>query len=272
MYIPFENAAAGGSKMIIHSKLIEIINSDNVNEAYSFIASTLLQKGEQATDLSINELADLCYTSASTISRFIRKIGYDSYASFKRDFSLSLQHYMVRSRLMPVQRDGQSPTQLTNAYFSEVEGLFQHLRSPELAKSIEQIADYIHTCHRVDFYPLADFPAITSFQSDLWLSGIESHIFLRAEDQARGIASLSGQCMAILLAPDRQEAFSMNDLAQNIHATGTKILSICSAYGSPLEKYADFSLTFPGSGTGIDIYGFNALLSLVNVIFRAKYL
>ena len=47
------------------------------------LATFILNYGEELTYLSIRELADLTYTSTTSIQRFCRKLGCDGYKEFK---------------------------------------------------------------------------------------------------------------------------------------------------------------------------------------------
>jgi RpiR family transcriptional regulator, carbohydrate utilization regulator len=62
-----------------------IVNTESEDVTYTTIARVILeniQKGME--DITILELADMCYTSPSTISRFVKKIGYTNFNEFKR--------------------------------------------------------------------------------------------------------------------------------------------------------------------------------------------
>lgn len=56
------------------------------NDIYYFIARTILQHSEQISTMGIEELANLCYTSPATISRFCRKLSFKSFIDLKQAF------------------------------------------------------------------------------------------------------------------------------------------------------------------------------------------
>jgi len=61
-----------------------IVNTEGVDETNSTIARVILENMDKDMEnISIMELADLCYTSISTISRFVKKLGYASFNEFK---------------------------------------------------------------------------------------------------------------------------------------------------------------------------------------------
>ncbi|MDK2964657.1 winged helix-turn-helix transcriptional regulator [Lacrimispora sp.] len=61
-----------------------IVNTEGVDETNSTIARAILENMDKDMDnISITELAEMCFTSISTISRFVKKLGYTSFNEFK---------------------------------------------------------------------------------------------------------------------------------------------------------------------------------------------
>ena len=61
-----------------------IVNSENEDSTYTTIARVILENLQKSIDeITILQLADLCYTSPSTISRFVKNLGFSSFNEFK---------------------------------------------------------------------------------------------------------------------------------------------------------------------------------------------
>ena len=61
-----------------------IVNTEGVDETNSTIARAILENMDKDMEnISIMELAEMCFTSISTISRFVKKLGYTSFNEFK---------------------------------------------------------------------------------------------------------------------------------------------------------------------------------------------
>jgi len=60
----------------VSEKLLNFINTAQVHDSYYDIALTLVKNSEKVKHMSIAEMADLCYVSQATISRFCRFLGY----------------------------------------------------------------------------------------------------------------------------------------------------------------------------------------------------
>ncbi|MEG0823303.1 MAG: hypothetical protein RSG07_02235, partial [Erysipelotrichaceae bacterium] len=70
---------------LIH-QLQSLLNANVENDAYRNIAQYLLKNlynDKIIENLSINDLADACFTSPSTVSRFSRNIGYKNFFELK---------------------------------------------------------------------------------------------------------------------------------------------------------------------------------------------
>lgn len=68
---------------MLFSRLLILLNEEERDSTYYHIALLMLEHIEELQKLSIGQLAALCDVSKSTISKFIRYIGYDDYSDFR---------------------------------------------------------------------------------------------------------------------------------------------------------------------------------------------
>ncbi|WP_315108952.1 MurR/RpiR family transcriptional regulator [Clostridium intestinale] len=68
---------------ILLNRLLIMLNDSDTKSTEYHIAFTLLMNFYYLSNMSINEVAELCNVSKSTISKFIRHIDFEDYASFK---------------------------------------------------------------------------------------------------------------------------------------------------------------------------------------------
>ena len=61
---------------ILYDRLLILLNESSSDSTFYHIALAMLQNMELLHSLAINEVADLCRVSKSTISKFIRALGY----------------------------------------------------------------------------------------------------------------------------------------------------------------------------------------------------
>lgn len=68
---------------ILINRLLVLLNETSTDATYYHIALILLQNMSKLKSASINDVAELCCVSKSTISKFIREIGYHDYSDFR---------------------------------------------------------------------------------------------------------------------------------------------------------------------------------------------
>ena len=65
-------------------RLLLFLNSSKDEDINYTIATTMLHNINHISNMQINKLADICYTSPAAISRFCRKLGYSNLSEFKK--------------------------------------------------------------------------------------------------------------------------------------------------------------------------------------------
>lgn len=84
------------------TRLLIILNDESPLSTDYVIALRLIENFSDITKLTIQGVADICNVSKSKISKFIRKIGYDDYLTFKAEisFNSNLQEKMNFNHLL----------------------------------------------------------------------------------------------------------------------------------------------------------------------------
>ena len=71
-------------------RLLLFLNDSREETLNYTIALTMIRNIRDIPNMTINKLADMCYTSPAAISRFCRKLGYSSLSEFKKALSISI--------------------------------------------------------------------------------------------------------------------------------------------------------------------------------------
>lgn len=74
------------------STLISIINTNNDEDINCIFARYFLDHLDHLDEISIYDIADACYTSRSSVQRFIKEIGFESYSNLKNKVNESTRH------------------------------------------------------------------------------------------------------------------------------------------------------------------------------------
>ena len=80
---------------ILINRLLVLLNASDSGSTYHHIALTLLQNLRLLQTSSIHDVAELCAVSKSTISKFIRELGYHDYADFRYAIEFEDKRYRM---------------------------------------------------------------------------------------------------------------------------------------------------------------------------------
>lgn len=126
------------------NKLNDILNTTKQDDIYHIICSFVKDHMEQMPDLSIDETAQGCYVSKSMITKFIHRLGYDSYKEFKYDCALMNQALTNAIPFDTYEQEGIKEHarlrmhMLTDAW----KEVFEHIDFNQLERLVEDILAY----------------------------------------------------------------------------------------------------------------------------------
>lgn len=68
---------------IFTHRMLTLMNDESLSSTNMTIGKTLLQNMHLLSELSIEEVAAMCHVSKSTLSKFVRKLGFEDYKDFR---------------------------------------------------------------------------------------------------------------------------------------------------------------------------------------------
>ena len=127
--------------------LMSYVNVSSSQDMYYTIAHTILSNLEKIPDISINDLADLCYTSPATISRFCKDLNCKSFANFKHEMAIALETakneiHMNETDLQTINKE---PQFLVEKVYNET---IESLKMGENSINIHDIDKICHMIHQ----------------------------------------------------------------------------------------------------------------------------
>ena len=134
---------------IIHARLLNVLNDEPLGSIDHHVATVMLEHISELADLSIGELADRCTVSKSTLSKFVRKRGFEDYIDFKLEAK--------RQREKEIYIHGQKTTNITDyleqygagAYLKALADDARLLFDGTNASTIEELARDIHRHQKI---------------------------------------------------------------------------------------------------------------------------
>ena len=126
------------------STLLNLINDNEEDDINTYLAKYFLNNLENLENKSIYDIADECFTSRSTVQRFIKNIGYDSFNNIKSKTDMCISHN---------KRYGKYYTRknFRSSYLEELKDMMDSIDKIIDSSTISYFIDLIHLSNTVVF-------------------------------------------------------------------------------------------------------------------------
>lgn len=133
---------------VLYNRLINVLDEQNPNTTNFHIADTLIRNIDILDKKSIKQTAELCAVSKSTISKFVRDMGFDDYWDFRLEVKITRkkEFYNTDGRCNItdyIQKNGIAKYEKT--LFSDIDTFF-HKKYDNL---FQKLAKEIHSYHKI---------------------------------------------------------------------------------------------------------------------------
>ncbi|WP_294578324.1 MurR/RpiR family transcriptional regulator [uncultured Thomasclavelia sp.] len=228
--------------------LLTYINASYSQDMYYTICYQVLNNIEKIPDISINELADLCYTSPATISRFCKALKCDNFAEFKKEVQAGLRQASHEIKLEPedlvaIHRDPSKCIDLV--YDLTIDSLIESKKYIDIHE-IDRLCDIIYDAKKLHFFGFQFNKILASdIQFKLIKLGKFSYAFADRGDDSQRIELLDEDSVAIVLSV-RARKVPVGDLVTSIKNRGAKVILITLNPDSEVIKQADMAIVVRG--------------------------
>ncbi len=251
--------------------LLTYLNSSREEDMYYTIALNMVEHLDKVPEMSINELADLCYTSTATISRFCRKMGFSSFPQFKQDLAYGISQTYHEISIDPVEEEyiRKNPAHVIDKVYDLItESLILGKKSLNI-HNIDLFCRLIHDAKKVHFFGY-QFNKVVA--SDIQLKFIKLGKFIyafadRGEDSQK-IELLSEDSLAIVLSVSGR--IEHRHLMEAIHQRRAKVVLITMNAETPLKDLADYLFVIDGLESDFTvsaISGSISFLAALNIVY-----
>jgi DNA-binding MurR/RpiR family transcriptional regulator len=252
------------------AKVLTLYNNGKSGDIYREAAGRILHNLSSMESMTIYELAEICLASPTTMSRLSKKLGYETFSEFRIDLANSVRSYSNLNRSMPyIPKDSCKET--IELYFQTLKDKMEELVINIDACYISQIVKEMDQFSKFSFYAKSHF-SIMFLQQDLFMCGKEAVYWSEQADQMQDARMLNSNCLAIVVVPKRVESTYMLEVLKAVKDAGGKVLLISAAVLSIYEKYADYLISFDGTGTMMDTYLLGLCIHILGMEFRKQYL
>lgn len=210
------------------------------------IAELLLENPTAPLELSITELAERAGTSAATVTRFCRLIGYSGYVQFRvgvaSDVGRGDAHESWRADI----GRGFDPEDPARDVLGTL--LNSHMRSLQATAElidldlVSGIASAISKCDHLDIYGIGGSGGMAAeMQSRLYRIGINAHCWAEVHGGLTSAAILGKGAVAIGISNTGRTEETIQMLSQ-AKASGAFTIALTNSSESPLAEVADVTV------------------------------
>ena len=254
----------------IHA-LITYANTQPNGSVNQRIIQILLTNLEDACELSIEQMTERCFTSPTALTRLARALGYKGYADFRTQLEQAVHNYEFYSLLMPKQPS--STQELLQSYQGTASELLEQFSGMYNADAYETICDTMHAADKIliFFGRLQSGPSI-ALQVELAMDGKTCLRATTIEAELQMLSELTDQSL-VILRPDSLNTGRnvLSRLVDGIKSHGAKLLVIGSKSDFVIRNSADFFCEFPRTGTIMDTFAQDTVLTLLTVTYRMRF-
>lgn len=248
------------------TRLVQIANNYKPHETEHNIAIQMLQHLSVIPNCSVQEVADMCFCSVATISRFVKKLNFENFSTFKYKLASDLFNSPKLNLKMPTEYLVEY-NDLTAEYLNLVKSQIDEMKAGLSMEMVERAIQLMHDAETIVLYSHGDLDLHT-FQADLALHGKASwHI--KGYDEMRTALDTLGED-TLVVAPLFPTQNGKHNVEQ-IKARGMKMVIISRGNVNVYEKYADAFFQMRMSETKLDDYLIHMLFDILSMHYRKKY-
>lgn len=253
--------------------LLDVINSNEESDTNVILAKYLLDHIYELQDKSVYDIADETYISRSSVQRFFKNIGFDSYSNIKFNMPESLIHNKRFSKFYRQEN-------FSKKYKNDLEAMIEDIDNFSNSEQLDHFVDLLHVSENVVFNFFENSTnAAHEFQEAMVYIGKSIRLVTNSTLTEEFLSSLTEKDTFITLSMTGNYAIATLNEVSKIKAN--KIL-ISLNDSKILKETYDKIITFSknnmtndyiqsGMKNAYTIYGFSYLLDLVLNRYFSKY-
>lgn len=203
-------------KTSIVGKLQDLVISTTEGNINTTIARVLLKKvGHDAPDITIESLADECFTSTASISRFSKKLGYSKFSDMKQafiEYQSDTAKFINKNNFELTIGEANSERSLSH-YIKKITHSFLSLEENLDLGQIDALCRRIHDTEDVYFFGThSSGLLLEQFQYQLFSCGKYVTYFNGRMNQRKAFQNITKNSLVIILSTDGNYFLKFSDL------------------------------------------------------------
>lgn len=234
------------------------------------IIECLLRHLDELEDASIYDVADMANVSKTTIGRFIRRLGLESFTQFKFEMVQSFRKFKYHNRTIPAEYC-RTPEETKANYLAVMESYLADLEKAADLGEMDRVVDAIHEAARVRFYMPHLGIALTSFETNLLVTGKDVLVLCDCASQEKDALELGPDTFLFLNSAEQPDSYDYGPIIQKARAAGCTLFLM--PHGTSFyQDDADFTLPNRHWRTQIMGHYFAMYFDILSALYRKKYL
>ncbi|MFL0252068.1 MurR/RpiR family transcriptional regulator [Clostridium neuense] len=138
----------------LYLKLQRILNGSDYNNTYKILSKNLIENLENFKHMTIEKFAAISFTSISTVSRFVRLLGFKNFIELK-EYSQSYKLYRfmnMNDNIEHMKFDMLHDNDILNNYIDDICTSLQGLKNNVDFKKIDKINELIYNANSISLY------------------------------------------------------------------------------------------------------------------------
>ncbi|MCD7808197.1 MAG: MurR/RpiR family transcriptional regulator [Erysipelotrichaceae bacterium] len=251
--------------------LMSFVNVSSVQDMYYTIAQTILSHLDKIPDISINDLADLCYTSPATISRFCKDLNCRNFATFKKEIAIAIELSKNEVHLSTKDEEAciKNPDYLVDKMYGEAIESLQMVQKSINMHEIDKICEMIYTSKSVHMIGYQFNKIIANdFQMKMLKHRKMVYAFVERGDEIGHLDIIDKDTLVMIISV-RARAQLMDALVKKVNEHHPKIilLTMNKTYHNDLIDYIYCIDGSESDYTESSLQGTMNFLSLLNLIY-----
>lgn len=250
--------------------LIDFYNNSNENDLYREVAGHILKNLDKVPGATIYDMAEFCFSSTSTVSRFAKKLHFANYSDFREEITYALQNYRILNRntrdMVPAQ-----DSDIVPLYFNFLQNNISNLKDQIHYEDIAKISDRFHASDQILFWGYQNMQ-VNNLQKSILMSDKDAPLLETLEEKQESVKKIGENCTIYAILPDIRETSPMRTLLNRARKKGAFVITVCSGKNNVYKKFSDLQVTFDGTKTSMDLYLFIIINNLILYDYNNRYL
>ena len=224
-------------QMNVLQNLTTFYNQQPLDSTYRTVAERILEHLREASEATVNELAEITDASRTTIYRMLQKMGYKNYQDFHHDLKQAVKNYTYYNRIIPSGEilDSSDIPAYCGTQMSCISQKLELLLDPE---GLQKTAGAVMNAPAVYFFLSHQSAAVNSFQQNLALAGKKGTICCLYPEQFFAARTVPSGSIIFINTIEFAESQNMTEIFKELKKNGAHII-LLSTLESRYEKYAD---------------------------------